>query len=157
MSSQQAQSYHSITIGDKNTWDDWHLVPSSRPLVAPPPVKTSYVEIAGGDGALDLTESLTNRPTYGMRTGSWEFIVVNKGQLPYSGTFSKWCDLYSEIMAYLHGKSLRVILDDEPGYYYTGRLSVSNWTSAPGNSTITINYTLSPYKTSLSNPNTKKF
>ena len=28
--------YHSITIGDKNTWDDWKIIPVSRPVVAPP-------------------------------------------------------------------------------------------------------------------------
>lgn len=28
--------YHSITIGDKNTWDDWKMIPVSRPVVAPP-------------------------------------------------------------------------------------------------------------------------
>lgn len=27
--------YHSITIGDKNTWDDWKMIPVSRPVVAP--------------------------------------------------------------------------------------------------------------------------
>ena len=27
--------YHSITIGDKNTWDDWHLIPATRPLFHP--------------------------------------------------------------------------------------------------------------------------
>ena len=56
--------YHSITIGDKNTWDDWHLIPTTRPLFAPPGVKKNIVSIPGGDGSLDLTEALTGRPTY---------------------------------------------------------------------------------------------
>ena len=28
--------YHSITIGDKNTWDDWHMIPVTPPVIAPP-------------------------------------------------------------------------------------------------------------------------
>ena len=43
--------YHSITFdNEKNTWDDWHLIPSSRPLVAPPSIKSNYVDVAGVDG-----------------------------------------------------------------------------------------------------------
>ncbi len=42
--------YHSITIGNKNTWDDWHLIPATRPLFNPPTVKTNMVNIPGGDG-----------------------------------------------------------------------------------------------------------
>ena len=53
--------YHSITIGTKNTWDDWHLIPKSRPLVNPPSVKTNVVDIPGGDGALDLSTALSGR------------------------------------------------------------------------------------------------
>lgn len=155
MSSDQAKSYHSINIGEINTWDDWHLVPSSRPLVNPPQPKTNYMAIPGGDGAMDMTTALTSRVNYGARTGSWHFIVVNPGQLPSSVPFTGWTALYSEIMAYLHGKWLRVVLDDDPDYYYEGRLSVSDWTSGKGNSTITINYMLKPYKKRFSNGSTR--
>lgn len=158
MSTAQAQSYHSITIGEKNTWDDWRLVPSSRPLVSPPPVSTSYAEIVGGDGLIDLTTSLTSSPIYGNRTGSWEFIVINNGQIPYAVSMADWASRFSNILNYLHGKHFdRIILDDEPDYYYTGRLSVEEWVSAKGNSTIRINYNLDPYKRKVSSPSTKKF
>ena len=86
--------YHSITIGDKNTWDDWHLIPTTRPLFNPPTVKTNIIDIPGGDGVLDLTTALAGRPTYNNRTGSWTFIVQNG--------FKDWTALYSEIMVYLH-------------------------------------------------------
>ena len=58
--------YHSITFGDGslypsgspkegqfmgiNTWDDWHLIPSSRPVIASPGVSTNFVEIPGKHG-----------------------------------------------------------------------------------------------------------
>lgn len=155
MSSNQAKSYHSITIGTKNTWDDWHLVCSSRPVINPPPVKSGYMAVTGGDGYYDLTESLAGRPTYGNRTGSWEFIVVNPGQLPSTTAFTGWTALYSGIMDYLQGKKLNVILDDEPTYYYTGRLSVTEWASEPGNSKITISYSLDPYKRQVGHPSNK--
>ena len=138
MSSDQSYKYHSITIGTKNTWDDWHLIPSSRPLFNPPPVKTSYVEIPGGDGVLDLTTSLTGKPLYSNRTGSWEFFVENG--------FKDWSVLYSEIMLYLHGQEYKAWLDDDMAYYYEGRFSVNQWKSNPAMSSIVIDYNVGPYK-----------
>lgn len=138
MSSDLAKKYHSITIGDKNTWDDWHLISPSRPLVNPPTVKTVFVDLPGGDGSLDLTEVLAGRPTFQMRSGSWEFLVMND--------YFEWQVLYSEIMAYLQGKELRAVLDDDPLYYYIGRFYVSAWRSEKNWSRIVINYILDPYK-----------
>ena len=138
MSSDLARQYHSINIGEKNTWDDWHLVPTSRPLVAAPQVKTSFIDLPGADGSLDMTNVLAGRPTYQRRSGSWEFLVMND--------YSDWTVLYSEIMVYLQGKEFDVILDDDPGYYYTGRLAVNQWRSDPNWSKIIINYNLDPYK-----------
>ena len=65
--------YHSITFGDKNTWDDWRLVPASRPLFNPPAQKVKTLDIPGGDGVIDLSQALTGYPVYQNRTGSIEF------------------------------------------------------------------------------------
>lgn len=133
--------YHSITFGDKNTWDDWHLIPSSRPLFDPPEVKNHFVEIPGGDGVLDLTTALVGRPLYNNRIGSIEFYVENG--------FKNWTVLYSEIMTYLHGQKMRAILEDDPGYYYEGRFSVNKWRSDRERSIITIDYNVGPYKRNI--------
>lgn len=130
--------YHSIYFGEKNTWDDWHLIPSSRPTFTPPPVNTSYVEIPGADGVLDFTETLLKRPTYGNREGSFEFIVANG--------YADWAELYSEIAMYLHGRKMNCYLEDDPNYYYSGRFAVNDWKSDPQWSVITIDYNVKPYK-----------
>lgn len=130
--------YHSITFGNKNTYDDWHLVPSSRPLFAPPPVKTNYLDIPGSNGQLDLTDVLNGHPVYGNRTGSIEFIVLNG--------YGEWQNRYSEICNYLHGKKMIAILEDDPAWYYEGRFSVNQWASEKDWSRITIDYDVYPYK-----------
>lgn len=136
--------YHSIIFGDKNTWADWYLIPSSRPVFNPPTPKTKYVDIPGSDWHIDMSEVLTGDIAYEARTGSLEFIVDN-GQLSnYKADF--WFDLYSNIMNYMHGRILQATLEDEPTYYYEGRFSVNSWKSDPHNSKITIDYTVSPYK-----------
>ena len=135
--------YHSITIGSKNTWDDWHLIPATRPLFNPPTVKTNMVNIPGGDGVLDLTTSLAGRPTYNNRPGSRTFYVQNG--------FKDWSALYSEIMVYLHGQELRAILEDDPAYFYEGRFSVNQWKSDKDWSQIVIDYNVGPYKKEINN------
>lgn len=130
--------YHSITLGDKNTWTDWHLIPSSRPLINPPNVRASMVEIPGADGLLDLSDSLIGRPTYANRSGSWDFYVDNG--------YGTWSDRYSEIMAYLHGQKMTAVLEDDPKFYYDGRFSVNQWRSDPYYSKIVIDYNVGPYK-----------
>lgn len=130
--------YHSVTFGDKNTWDDWHLIPSSRPLFLPPDVKTNYVDIPGTDGHADITEALTGEVLYKNRQGSMEFYVANG--------YQEWEYLYSEIMNYLHGQKMRAYLEDDLGFYYEGRFSVNKWESNKYRSTIVIEYNVAPYK-----------
>lgn len=146
MSSRQARLYHSITIGKMNTWDDWHLVPTSRPLVVPPPVKTHFIEIPGRDGVLELSQAIYGKPLYSNRSGSWEFMILQPWDVQKCFEPEEWYERYSTIMNYIHGKELDVILDDEPDFYYTGRLSVESWSSQKDWSTITINYNFEPYK-----------
>lgn len=146
MSSEQAKLYHSINIGAINTWDDWHLVPTSRPLVNPPNVKTHYVAVPGRDGELDLTEALAGKPVFQDRSGDWEFFVINSGQLEPNSSYGEWYSRYTTIMQYVHGQYFEIILDDDPYYCYKGRLTVKEWNSEKGNSLITLSYILNPYK-----------
>ena len=143
--------YHSITIGDKNTWDDFHLVATNRPSVSPPSVRTKYVEIPGGNGSLDLSTSLTGDVLYDNREGSWDFTVVNS---MYGVADENWEITYHRLLNYLHGQRLKVILEDDPAYYYWGRLSVDQWQSDKNYSKVTINYNLEPFKYELTNSET---
>ena len=133
--------FYSITFGEKNTWDDWHIVPASRPLVNPPAVKTEYVDVPGADGSLDYTEALSG-VKYKDREGSWTFYVMNG--------YQEWHVLYNQILAYLHGRRMRIHLESDPDYYYYGRLFVDEWQSAKDYSTITIRYIIDAYKLPLS-------
>lgn len=131
--------YHSITFGDKNTWDNWHIVPSSRPVFNPPKQKKNTLDIQGGNGIIDLSESLTGYPVYNNREGSFEFIVMND--------YKPWQETYSDICDYIHGRKMKAVLEDDPHYYYEGRFSVNDWKSDKDWSKITIDYNVSPYKT----------
>lgn len=147
--------YHSITftrtvlnqdgtVADrvsKNTYDDWKLVPKTRPVIDPPKVKTNYVDIPGSDGSIDLSEAVSPGPVYDNREGSWDFYVLN--DYP---TYKDWVDIYNKVMNFIHGFKIIVTLEDDPEYEYTGRLSVKDWKSQKDWSSITIDYILEPMK-----------
>ena len=133
--------YKEGVSGNKNTYDDWFLVPTSRPVVNPPEPKTNIIDIPGANGSIDLTESLTGDTVYDNRTGSWDFLVLNDRNPSIT-----WYDLYSDIMDWLHGKHAKIYFNEEPDYYYEGRCSVDGWTSGDRYSSITISYNLKPFK-----------
>ncbi len=143
--------YHSITFGDKNTWDAWHLVPTSRPVFNPPAQKVKKLDIPGGDGVIDLSQALTGYPVYQNRTGSFEFIVPNGFEPWKAGKIEKtpWHTVSSDIMDYLHGQSMRAVLEDDPEYFYEGRFAVNAWKSEKDWSRIVIDYDVGPYKWSV--------
>ena len=140
--------YHSInffnTYSSKNTYDDWKLIPSKRPVITPPDVKTTYVDIPGSNGQLDLSEVVSKRPVYNQRKGSFTFKVLND----YPG-YKGWVDVYQTIMNYLHGKNMKMILEDDAKYYYEGRFTVKSWSSDKDYSSINIDYNVDPFKYSV--------
>lgn len=127
-----------VLFGDKHSYRDWGLVLKSRPSISPPSAKTVYVDIPGSDGNIDLTETLTGHVEYNNRTITCEFWVLDAKE--------KWSDIYSEIMDYLQGHRMKVVLDEDPAYYYVGRLHVNEWKSDIKVSTITIEGNIEPYK-----------
>ena len=136
--SEYSRWVHSVNFDSINTWDDWHLVPMSRPVINPPTKKTVFVDIPGADGRLDLSEVVSGGPVYNNRTGSIEFMVQNG--------FKPWSEMFSTVMNALHGKYMNVSLDDDPEWHYRGLISVSKWATGDHYSTITIDYDLEPYK-----------
>ena len=150
--------FHSITFGEKNTWDDWHLIPSSRPVINPPKVKTEYVDLPGTDGSLDLSEVVAGQAVYENRTGTIEFIVQNEFDVTdeYGTVYpmvsetdtelGEWQDLHADIMESLHGQVLVMILEDDPDYYYEGTFALESWETGEHYSTVKISYDLYPYK-----------
>lgn len=129
---------YGVTLGGKHTYRDWGLLPKTRPTIAPPKVRTNYVDVPGLDGALDLSEALTGRVGYQTRDFSAEFIVIDAR--------NRWDALYSEILDTLHGQRMQIILDEDPGYYYTGRVTVNALESDRKTATISIKAVCDPYK-----------
>ena len=137
----------------KNTWEEWGLIASSRPVVAPPASNKKAIEIPGRNGTFDMSTVLTGYMTYKNRTGSWEFIVDNKNVMVYPKQQNRvpyeWQTIYSRLMSYLHGKRMKCVLEDDKEWYYEGLFDVGGWRPGDMYSTVTISYDLYPYKRSI--------
>lgn len=168
-----ANTYHSIIFeydsgARYHTWDNWHLIPSSRPDVVQPTPAYKNIEIPGKSGTLDLSEYLTGVLPYSDRKGTFEFIAVNNvGNVKFNGpardfvndldfqkigaqTYGDWVTRKSTIASVLDGRKMKVFLEDDPDHYYYGRVFFKEWRSDPQFSKVVIEYQFNPFKYTLS-------
>ena len=59
---------------------------------------------------------------------------------------SQFMSLFSTIKNALHGRKMNISLDDDPGYYYVGRVEVSDFTNNKNIGKIKITCDCEPYK-----------
>lgn len=128
-----------VTFGDKHSYHHWGLMLKSRPVISPPTPKTKYVDVPGANGALDMTQSLTGFVQYENRKITFEFVLM--------ADRDAWSAIYSDVLDYLHGRKLDIIMDEDPMFYYTGRVTVNKWSVAHRIPTITMTAEVEPFKT----------
>lgn len=139
---------HSITFGDKNTWEDWGLLPSSRPVFNPAIPEMNSDDTNIGNGIIWGNDQITPIQTLGDREGEIEFYVANQNR--------SWIGIYTEVLNYLHGKKMTAVLEDDPLYFYQGRFFVKKYNPKKDFSLITISYKLDAYKYLISDPTVKE-
>lgn len=124
-----------IKIGNTtyNTWTDWHLIPASPPVVAPPEARISMVAIPGSSKVIDTSTLLSGQMTYGLQQGTWEFFIDHD-----QWSNSEAC--YQYLLSVLHGRYITATLTDNPTKTYTGRISIADRKSGANYSTISLNY-----------------
>lgn len=125
-----------VRFGNYHSWREFSLILSSKSIGSPTP-KTAEVEVPGADGSLDLTEYF-GEVNYKNRPLSFVFSTI----VPQS----EFLKLFSEIQNTLHGKKFRIILDEDPEFYYIGRVTVSEWKANKSVGEITIDCNCEPYK-----------
>lgn len=128
-----------ITFGNVHSYDNLKLILTSKELGSPA-VKTNKVDIPGADSALDLTDYF-GEPKYEDVTHKFEFTTIE----PQSDFLTQ----YSTIKNAIHGKKVRIILDDDPTFFYWGRCYVSSFTDEKGIGTIGVECECEPYKYKL--------
>lgn len=127
----------SLIIDGIDTFKDWGLVLSSKEL-APPSPKFYTVEVPGGDGDINLTESLNGDAVYNNRQQKFVFTMKN----PYTSFEA----LKTKVSNFLNGREFDYKLSWDADYTYHGRFEVSAYASDKALNKITISIVANPYK-----------
>lgn len=125
-----------VTFGELHSYNDFSLILTNKTIGKAEP-KISEVDIEGMDGSLDLTEYFGD-VKYKNRKLTFEFSTI----IP----MNEFLNLYSDIQNKLNGKKLKIILDEDPNFYYMGRINVNDWKSNKRIGKITIEADCEPYK-----------
>lgn len=128
-----------VMFDNFHSFDDFSLILNSKEIEAPSP-KTETVDIPGGDGVIDLTEAF-GEVKFQNRKITLNFSTI----VPKSQFF----DLFSEIQNKIHGQKMKIILDDDPNFWYYGRITVDKWKADKNIGKITVECDCEPYKYKL--------
>jgi hypothetical protein len=109
----------------------------SQKTIGTPSPKTETVDIPGGDGVLDLTDFF-GEVKYNNRELSFEFSTI----VPQS----EFMTLFSRVQNALHGQKMQIALDDDSGWHYIGRITVSEWKAEKSIGKLTIDCDCESYK-----------
>jgi len=115
-----------VTFDTYHSYNAWGLLLKSMPVITQPKPKEKLVEVPGSDLVLDLTEALTGKVQYSPREIKCVFMTI--------ASRSRW---------------LQIVLDNDPDYYWLGRVHVGDPSSDKWAMTFEITATVEPYKYEL--------
>lgn len=129
-----------VKFGAYHSYNDFGLILSKVELESPT-VKEVKQEIKGADSDLDLTDFF-GEPKYENARHRFTFSTLAISE-------TEFLSLASTIKNALHGKKVRIILDDDPAFYYVGRVFVSKYHNERQIGTVEIECDCEPYKYKL--------
>ena len=129
-----------MSFNDTHSYYDLNLI-LSKVEIPPAKPKTNYVDVAGGDGSIDLTEAhgevkyndrdckftLTMNPEYDLSDAAFE-------------------EKKTEVSNLLNGRTFKITLDKDSDFYYEGRCAVDSFLSDKRLRQIVITARVKPYK-----------
>ena len=128
-----------ITFGNLHSYNDLKLILESKEIGSPE-VKVRKIDIEGADSSLDYTDFF-GEPKYEDVTHKFTFSTI----VPQAQFLSQ----FSAVKNALHGKKMRIILDDDPLFYYLGRIKVSSFTNEKNIGKISVECDCEPFKYKL--------
>lgn len=131
-------AFWDLSDGDKRpkfAWENFHLIPKTRPFIKLPNVNYSTVPIPKTSNILNITRYLPGGMTYSEHVGQWDFFIDHD-------EWSSWTKSFRTIRDFFNGKRLYVSLMDDPQNIFVGRFSVNNYSPGDNYSSISIQYNL---------------
>ena len=126
-----------ISFGDTHSYYDLNLI-LSEVKIPPATPKTSYVDVPGADGSIDLTEA-HGEVKYSDRECTFIFTM-------HPLDSSTWEEKQTEVSNLLNGRVFKITLDKDDEFYYEGRCTVKEFASNKRIKQITVAAKVKPYK-----------
>ena len=137
-----------VTIDGKESQESYGLV-LTEAVIGQPELETVIISVPGRSGALDCTEKLFGGPVYKNRTITLTFKTRQKL------AETTWPELQTKLSSLWHGQTKRIIFDDDPLYFYKGRLDIKSFTVEGPLWTIKVEADCKPHKYLISDPTQK--
>ncbi|GFI18886.1 hypothetical protein IMSAGC009_04065 [Lachnospiraceae bacterium] len=118
-------------FGSKHSKEDYGAV-MNYARITPPSVKENYVDIAGGDSSIDLTEAVGG-------------VVFDDGKISFKFTLFSESDK-DRMKNDLHGRKMKIVLERDRNFYYEGRLSFTGEKQSGNLYELQAEARVSPYK-----------
>lgn len=129
-----------IRFDNIHSYHDLNLI-LSKAEIPPAQPKTTYIDIPGGDGSVDLTEA-NGEVKFNNRECQFTFTMNPSGDLSEAA----WEEKKTEVSNALNGREFKITLDKDDRYYYLGRCSVDEYLSDKRIRQIVITAMVKPYK-----------
>lgn len=123
-----------------HTFQDWGLyVANSNNCIGSPVQYTSYVEVPGRNGKLDMSEAISGRPIFQSRPISIRLVGFNE--------INEWDSVISSFRNKVEGKICKIQFDNDPAYYWKGRVHIEAFNSRFDYGSFILNIPMAdPYK-----------
>lgn len=118
-------------FGDRLSYENYEAIMNYARII-PPSVKENYVDVAGGDSSIDLTEAVGG-------------VVYDDGEIEFKFTL-KDRDKKDQMKNDLHGKRMQIVLEREPEFYYDGRIRCTKEEWNKGLYELYFSAKVKPYK-----------
>lgn len=129
-----------VTFGNLHSYRDMKLLLQPGKEIGSPEVKQYKIAVDGADGSLDYTDFF----------GEAKYDNVSL-KFPFATIVPKrdFLTHFSTVKNALHGKKMRIILDDDSSSFYVGRVFVQQFTNEKNIGMIAIECDCEPYKYKL--------
>ncbi|MBQ1294598.1 MAG: phage tail family protein, partial [Clostridiales bacterium] len=125
-----------------HTLDDMGLALGNNNYIGDPEMETTYIQVPGRTGLIDATEAISGRRIYKKRQLSFELGGVRERL--------SWDAVISAFRNNINGRVCRLILDNDPGYFWRGRVYIKDFDRFRELGTFTLSVpTADPYKYAL--------
>lgn len=129
---------YGVTINGKHSFGTYKLILTNNDVNETPTPKTSYVSVPGSSKIIDLSEVISGQPVYDSRKLKFNFAAGNNPET--------WPARYSKFLNDVHGKHVKLILDNDNLWYYEGRADVSGFNRKTEIGTFKMDAECEPFK-----------